>query len=89
MTKDIVRDDVAALLAERDLLRARLAKMRHHKTPYPQMSGAEYSAALKKLGLSRYANGTSPTRSRSCFAWPSSSASRPRIRQSDLRATFE
>ena len=76
MTKDIVRDDVAALLAERDLLRARLAQMRHHKKPYAEMSDAEYGAALKKLGLSivssaehlglsyrqsqRYANGTSP-----------------------------
>ena len=31
MTKIILRDEVAALLAERDLLRARLAKARHHK----------------------------------------------------------
>ena len=76
MTKIILRDEVAGLLAERDLLRARLAKARHHKKPYAEMTAAEYRAALDKLGLSivasaehlgishrqsqRYANGTSP-----------------------------
>ena len=76
MTKIILRDEVAALLAERDLLRARLAKARHHKKPYTEMTAAEYRAALNKLGLSivssaehlgvsyrqsqRYAGGTSP-----------------------------
>ena len=75
MNKIILRDEVAALLAERDLLRARLAKARHHKKPYAEMTAAEYRAALNKLGLSivssaehlgvshrqsqRYANGTS------------------------------
>ena len=77
MNKIILHDDeVAALVAERDLLRARLAKARHHKKPYAEMTAAEYRAALNKLGLSivssaehlgvsyrqsqRYANGTSP-----------------------------
>ena len=76
MTKILLRDEVAALLAERDLLRARLAKARHHKKPYAEMTAAEYRAAPNKLGLSivssaehlgvshrqsqRYANGTSP-----------------------------
>ena len=76
MNKIILRDEVAALVAERDLLRARLAKARHHKKPYAEMTAAEYRAALNKLGLSivasaehlgvshrqsqRYANGTSP-----------------------------
>jgi hypothetical protein len=76
MTKIILRDEVAALETERDLLRARLAKARHHKKPYEPMTTAEYRAALNKLGLSivasaeplglshrqsqRYANGTSP-----------------------------
>ena len=74
MNKIILRDEVAALKAERDLLRARLAKARHHKKPYAKMTAAEYRAVLGKLGLSivasaehlgvsprhsqRYANGT-------------------------------
>ena len=76
MNKIISRGEAAALLAERDHLRARLAKMRHHKKPYAEMTAAEYRAALNKLGLSivssaehlgvshrqsqRYANGSSP-----------------------------
>jgi hypothetical protein len=76
MNKIIARDEVAALLVERDLLRARLSRMRHHKKPYAEMTAAEYRAALNKLGLSivasaehlglsyrqsqRYANGASP-----------------------------
>jgi hypothetical protein len=76
MNKIILRDEVAALKAERDLLRAKLAKARHHKKPYAEMTAAEYRAALNKLGLSivssaehlglshrqsqRYANGSSP-----------------------------
>lgn len=76
MKKIIPRGEVAALLAERDHLRARLAKMRHHKKPYAEMTAAEYRAALSRLGLSivssaehlgvsyrqsqRYAGGTSP-----------------------------
>ena len=78
MNKIILRDEVAvvaALMAERDLLLAQLAKARHHKKPYAKMTAAEYRAALNKLGLSivtsaehlglshrqsqRYANGTS------------------------------
>jgi hypothetical protein len=75
MNKIIIRDEVAALLAERDLLRAQLAKARHHKKPYAEMTAAEYRSALNTLGLSivasaehlgvshrqsqRYANGTS------------------------------
>jgi hypothetical protein len=69
-------DEVAALEVERDLLRAQLAKARHHKKPYEEMTIEEYRAALDKLGLSivgsaeclglsrrqsqRYAHGTSP-----------------------------
>ena len=69
-------DEVAALEAERDLLRAQLAKARHHKKPCERMTTEDYRAALDKLGLSivgsaeylglsrrqsrRYANGTSP-----------------------------
>jgi hypothetical protein len=76
MNKIILRDEVVALAAERDLLRAKLAKARHHKKPYAEMTAAEYRTALNKLGLSivrsaehlglshrqsqRYANGTSP-----------------------------
>jgi len=76
MNKIILRDEVAALKAERDLLRAKLAKARHYKKPYAEMTAAEYRAALNKLGLSivssaehlgvshrqsqRYANGISP-----------------------------
>ena len=76
MNKIIIQDEFAALVAERDHLRARLAKARHHKKPYAEMSVEEYRAALNKLGLSivasgehiglshrqsqRYANGTSP-----------------------------
>ena len=52
MNKIILRDEVAALKAERDLLRAKLAKARHHKKPYAEMTAAEYRAALNKLGLS-------------------------------------
>ena len=78
MNKIILRDEVAAiaaLMAERDLLLAQLAKARHHKKPYAEMTAAEYRAALDTLGLSivasaehlgvshrqsqRYANGTS------------------------------
>ena len=69
-------DEVAALEAERDLLRAQLARARHHKKPYEEMTTDEYRAALDKLGLSivgsaehlglsrrqsqRYANGATP-----------------------------
>jgi hypothetical protein len=69
-------DVVAALEAERDLLRAQLAKARRHKKPYEEMTTTEYRAALNKLGLSivgsaeyvgishrqsqRYANGVTP-----------------------------
>ena len=76
MNKIIIQDEFAALVAERDYLRARLAKARHHKKPYEPMTTEEYRAALNKLGLSivasaehiglshrqsqRYANGTSP-----------------------------
>ena len=76
MNKIILRDEVAALKAERDLLRAKLAKARHHKKPYAEMTAVEYRAALNKLGLSivasaehlglshrqsqRYANASSP-----------------------------
>ena len=76
MTKIIRHDEIAALEAERDLLRTQLAKARHHKKPYEEMSTDEYRAALNKLGLSivasaehlglsyrqsqRYASGTSP-----------------------------
>ena len=76
MTTIILQDEVAALEAELDLLRAQLAKARHHKKPYEGMTTEEYRAALDKLGLSivgsaeylglsrrqsqRYANGTSP-----------------------------
>ena len=42
MNKIIARDEVAALLVERDLLRARLSRMRHHKKPYAKMTAAEY-----------------------------------------------
>jgi len=45
-------DEIAALAAERDLLRAQLAKERHHKKAYEAMTTAEYRAALDKLGLS-------------------------------------
>ena len=71
-----LRDEVAALRAERDLLRAQLAKRRYHKKPYEEMTTEEYRAALDTLGLSivgsaehlglsrrqsqRYANGASP-----------------------------
>jgi hypothetical protein len=61
----------ASLKAERDLLRARLAKARHHKKPYAEMTAAGLSivASAEHLGLShrqsqrqsqRYANGISP-----------------------------
>jgi hypothetical protein len=76
MNKIILHDEVAALEAERDLLRAQLAKARHHKRPCKAMTTKEYRAALNELGLSivgsaehlgvshrqsqRYANGTSP-----------------------------
>jgi hypothetical protein len=71
-----LRDEVAALRAERDLLRAELAKRRYHKKPCEEMTTAEYRAALDTLGLSivgsaehlglsrrqsqRYANGATP-----------------------------
>jgi hypothetical protein len=76
MTTITLRDKLAALEAERDLLRAQLAKARHHKKPYEEMTTEEYRATLNKLGLSivasaehlglsprqpqRYANRTSP-----------------------------
>ena len=76
MTRTILQDEVAALEAELDLLRAQLAKSRHHKKPYEGMTPEEYRAALDKLGLSivgsaeylglsrrqsqRYANGAAP-----------------------------
>ena len=47
-----LRDEVAALRAERDLLRAQLAKRRYHKKPYEEMTTEEYRAALDTLGLS-------------------------------------
>ena len=69
-------DELAALEAERDLLRAQLARARHHKRPYQEMTTDEYRAALETLGLSivgsaehlglsrrqsqRYANGATP-----------------------------
>src|SRR5215203_4338663 len=65
-----------ALQAERDLLRAQLAKRRYPKKPYEEMTTAEYRAALDTLGFSiagsaehlglsrrqsqRYANGATP-----------------------------
>ena len=52
MTTIILQDEVAALEAELDLLRAQLAKSRHHKKPYEEMTTEEYRAALDKLGLS-------------------------------------
>ena len=71
-----LRDEVAALLAERDDLRAQLAKRRYPKKPYEEMTTDEYRAALDTLGLSivgsaeplglsrrqsqRYANGATP-----------------------------
>jgi len=71
-----LHDDIAALQAERDLLRAQLAKRRYHKKPYEEMTPEEYGSALDALGLSiasaadhlglsrrqsqRYATGTSP-----------------------------
>jgi hypothetical protein len=74
MNTIIIHDELAALVLERDYLRARMA--RHHKKPYETMTIEEYRAALNKLGLSivasaehlglshrqsqRYANGTSP-----------------------------
>ena len=48
----ILHDEVAALEAELDLLRAKLAKARHHKKPYAEMSAVEYRAGLNKLDLS-------------------------------------
>ena len=60
-------DAVAALEAELDCLRIQLAKARHHKKPYAEMTAAGLSivASAEHLGLShrqsqRYANGTSP-----------------------------
>ena len=69
-------DEVATLEAELDLLRAQLAKARHHKRPYQGIGAEEYRAALDKLGLSivgsaeclglsrrqsqRYASGATP-----------------------------
>src|SRR6266403_3799381 len=52
MTTITLRDKLAALEAERDLLRAQLAKARHHKKPYEEMTTEEYRATLNKLGLS-------------------------------------
>ena len=76
MTTIIPDDEVAALEAELDRLRAKLATARHQKMPYQAMTAEEYRAALDKLGLSivssaehlgvshrqsqRYANGSSP-----------------------------
>jgi len=76
MKRAILRDEIAALEAERNILRAQLAKARHQKKAYEEMSTDEYRAALNKLGLSivasaehlglsyrqsqRYASGTSP-----------------------------
>jgi hypothetical protein len=96
MTTIMLHDEeIAALEAERDHLRARLAKARHHKKPYEAMAPAEYRAALNELGLSIVSSAEyratpaerhlSPTRSRSCFASPSGSVSPPTIsRPSDL-----
>ena len=76
MTTIIEHEEVAALEAELDLLRAKLAKARHHKKPYAEMTTEEYRTALDALGLSivasaeplglsrrqsqRYANGATP-----------------------------
>ena len=57
MNKNITRNEIAVLMAERDLLRAQLAKIRHHKKPYAKMTAEEYRAALNKLGLSIIASG--------------------------------
>jgi len=71
-----LNEEVCALQAELELVRAELAKARHKKTRFAEMTGDEYRAAVNKLGLSivgsaehlgvshrqsqRYANGTSP-----------------------------
>ena len=49
MTKIILRDEVAALKAERDLLRARLAKARarHRKVTGLEVSGKPENGELK------------------------------------------
>ena len=52
MTTITPDDEVAALEAELDRVRAKLAKARHHKKPYQAMTAEEYRAALDKLGLS-------------------------------------
>ena len=41
-----LRDEVAALQAERDLLRAQLAKRRYPKKPYEEMTAEEYRRRL-------------------------------------------
>src|SRR5262245_37767297 len=77
MSTIILQDEVAALEAELDLLRAQLAKARHHKKSCEGMTAEEYRAALDKLGLSivgsaeylglsrrqsqRYASGSTPS----------------------------
>jgi hypothetical protein len=76
MTTAALLDTLHALQAERDLLRAQLAKRRYPKKPYEEMTTTEYRAALDTLGLSivgsaehlglsrrqsqRYANGATP-----------------------------
>jgi hypothetical protein len=76
MSKTIAHDEVAALGAERDLLRTQLAKARHLKKSQEEMTPEEYRTALATLGLSiagsaehlglsrrqsqRYANGATP-----------------------------
>jgi SMC interacting uncharacterized protein involved in chromosome segregation len=42
-----LRDQVAALQAERDLLRAQLAKRRYRKKPYEEMTAEEYRRRLR------------------------------------------
>ena len=76
MITTTLHEEISALEAELDLVRAELAKARHNKRPYEGMSTEEYRAALDKLGLSivgsadylglsrrqsqRYAQGTAP-----------------------------
>jgi len=58
--KDDPRDEVAALLPERDLLRASAANARHHKKPYAKRLLRNTAAALNKLGLRLSRSRTSP-----------------------------
>jgi hypothetical protein len=62
MNKIIIHDEFAALVAERDYLRARLAKARHHKKPYAEMTAAEYRLFMTclKVRLATPTGGPSP-----------------------------